>query len=461
MRVAAVALWLVVWQLARVAVAQALILPGPVEVASALVRLVASAPFWEKLLFSGARIIAGLLLAYVLALALSAASHASGIVRACVRPPMLAMKATPVVCVVVLLLIWLGASYVSVAAVFLMVLPAVYFPALEGLSNADAPLRELMDVYGVRGPRRAFAYWWPELLPYLVATSESVVGMSWKAGVAAELIGMPSGSIGERIYQAKLLLETGDLFAWTIVVIALAALCERAFLALLHGSGSMAVRIAIRMRTVVGEGAEPVADSPVRKSATGEKCVLGASGVVLPHGAAAGEEVSLSLSRGERVCVMAKSGAGKTTLLRVLAGLDAPLAGHATKPARISAVFQEARLLEGVSALDNVLLVASPEHSAHDVEALLREAIPEALPTALVSKLSGGQRRRVEIVRALCAPGEAVLLDEPFAGLDDAAKASMCSLILKHQNGRALLFASHDARDAEALSAGVFELPAH
>ena len=455
MRVAAVALWLVIWQLASMAVGQALILPGPVEVARALCRLVVSLAFWQKVLFSLCRIAGGALLAYAVALVLAAASHAHVGVRVFVRPPLLAMKATPVVCVVVLLLLWLGASYVSVAAVFLMVLPAVYFPALEGLGQACVSMRELMAVHGIRGPKRLLAYWWPELLPYLVAASESVVGMSWKAGVAAELIGMPAGSIGERIYQAKLLLETADLFAWTIVVIALAALCEHAFLALLRKSGKASVRMAVRMR---GAGAREARLACHGGRVAGDAPALEAAGLVLPYGAAGGKPMSLSLMPGDRVCVFAKSGAGKTTLLRVLAGLERACSGVAGAP-RVSVVFQDSRLLEGASALDNVLLVADAGVYAQEAEDLLRRAIPEAEPTAPVSTLSGGQRRRVEVVRALCAPGEAMLLDEPFAGLDTAAKASMCELIRARLNGRTLLVATHDLADARSLGASVFELP--
>ena len=456
-RAAAVVLWLVIWQLASMAVGQALILPGPVEVLAAICRLVPTVSFWTKVGFSAARIICGMLAACALALILAAASKASNAVRVLARPPLLAMKATPVVCVVVLLLIWLGASYVSVAAVFLMVLPAVYFPSLEGLSQASTPMRELMDVHDVRGLKRVLAYWWPELLPYLVATGESVVGMSWKAGVAAELIGMPAGSIGERIYQAKLLLETGDLFAWTIVVIALAALSERAFLALLRGSAAAAISAAVRMHGAVRESAE---SSSCPSRGEGAACeVLGAKDLLLPHGAAAGKAVSFSLGSGGRMCVFAKSGAGKTTLLRVLAGLEDPVAGTAVSPGRISMVFQEPRLVENASALDNVLLMSAPDISADDAGALLHGAIPEVDPATRASELSGGQRRRVEIVRALCAPGEAVLLDEPFAGLDAAAKASVCKLVLNNLNGRALLVATHDEADARALGASVFELP--
>ncbi len=227
-RVAAVALWLVAWQVGSVALAQPLILPGPLEVLSALAGLVHAPGFWSKVGFSLVRIVDGCALAYAVAGLLAWASAASRTVRVALRPPLVAIKSTPVACVVVLLLIWLGAESVSLAAVFLMALPGVYFALVEGLDHVDGRLAELLRVSGVRGLRRWLALTWPGVLPFLVAASEAVVGMSWKAGVAAELIGTPMGSIGERIYQAKLLLDTAGLFAWTIVVIALATVCGQA-----------------------------------------------------------------------------------------------------------------------------------------------------------------------------------------------------------------------------------------
>ena len=379
-RNASVLLWLLVWEAAALLIDQPLIIPGPVEAISCLGELMCDATVWSKLLVSGARIMGGLLAAYAVALALASVSHRHVIARELVRPPLLVFKATPVVCVVVLLLIWLGAANVSIAAVFLMALPAIYFSALEGLDHASAPMAELMEVHGVSGVRRVLAYSWPELLPYLCATSEAIVGMSWKAGVAAELIGMPAGTIGERIYQAKLLLETGDLFAWTFIVIACASLCERVALWLLGLSGSASLRLACRLRA---HGARGEAGELARGAMT-------VDGLILPHGAAAGHPVSLSLASAGRLCVMAPSGAGKTTLLRVLAGLDSADAGRVDLASRVSVEFQDARLFEDASALANVLLFASSRHSEKDLEQMLALVLPDVDARTPVRELSGG-----------------------------------------------------------------------
>ena len=218
---------------------------------------------------------------------------------------------------------------------------------------------------------------------------------------------------------------------------------------LLRLSGSASLRLACRLRAheATGETGEPA------------RGAMATDGLILPHGAATGRPVSLSLASGERLCVMAPSGAGKTTLLRVLAGLDSADAGRAELASRVSAEFQDARLFEDASALANVLLFASPRHSEKDLEQMLALVLPDVDARTPVRELSGGQRRRVELVRALAAPGDAVLLDEPFAGLDAASRDAACAFVVSELRGRSLVVATHDEDDAARLGARVLVLP--
>ena len=70
----------------------------------------------------------------------------------------------------------------------------------------------------------------PQILPFFLAASKTASGLSWKSGTAAEVIGVPAGSIGERLYNAKAYLNTPDLFAWTIIVVLISILLESCFL---------------------------------------------------------------------------------------------------------------------------------------------------------------------------------------------------------------------------------------
>ena len=431
---AVAAFWLAAWMLVAALVAQPLILPGPGAVVMALLRLVCDGGTWAILAGSGARILGGLALAAVCGGVLAGVSARSRAFARLVAPALSFVKATPVACVVVLLLIWLGSARVSIAAVFLMALPGVYFSLAEGLAQVDKPLEQMFRLHGVRGWRLFCAHTWREVLPFVLSCARAVIGMGWKAGVAAELIGMAVGTVGERIYQAKLLIETADLLAWTVLVVAASWACERALVWLLRVSGPAAWRAAVRTH---GQGLRGRARAASDGAAAGLALAVGDRAPWAP----ALDGLALNVPAGGRACVMGASGAGKSTLLALAAGECTPC----------SMVFQDTRLVESASAVDNVLVCAGTHMDASSAAALLRLLVPGVDVHACVAELSGGQRRRVEIVRALLCPGGAVILDEPFTGLDAAARDVAAKVVLDLLDDRTLLLATHDATDVQAL----------
>ena len=431
---AVAAFWLAAWMLVAALVAQPLILPGPGAVVAALLRLVCDTGTWAILAGSGTRILGGLALAAVCGGVLAGVSSRSRAFARLVAPALSFVKATPVACVVVLLLIWLGSARVSIAAVFLMALPGVYFSLAEGLAQVNGSLEEMFRLHGVRGWRLFCAHTWREVLPFVLSCARAVIGMGWKAGVAAELIGMAVGTVGERIYQAKLLIETADLLAWTVLVVAVSWACERALVWLLQASGPVAWRVAVRTH---GHGARGRAGAAGDSAAAGLALAIGNRAPWAP----ALDGLVLNVPAGGRACVMGASGAGKSTLLTLASGECTPC----------SMVFQDVRLVEDASALDNVLVCADARVGASSAAALLRLLVSGMDVQARVAELSGGQRRRVEIARALLCPGGAVILDEPFTGLDTAARDVCAEVVLDLLDGRMLLLATHDAADARAL----------
>ena len=441
-RAGVVAFWLLVWQLASMAVGSELLLAGPAAVLVRLAQLVPTAAFWSTVGFSLARIAAGFAVAFALGLVLGLAAHRWHALAELLAPAVSFLKSVPIVCVIVLLLMWVGSVRVSAIAVFLAVFPAIYFSVLEGRSAADPGLGELLRVMGVSGWRRFLADTWQQLLPYLVATCRNACGMAWKAGVAAELIGSPRGSMGERIYQAKLLLETGDLFAWTIVVVALSWACEKAFLALLRATGGWALSASVP---------RPVADRRRQPSAA----AISLDHVTLGYDGEPVATCNLALEAGSRTVLADPSGAGKTTLVRTVCGLLTPLSGRVQAPGSValSVQFQDTRLVEAMTAEQNVLLCSAGALSADEAHTLLAELLPEDALGRPVSELSGGQRRRVELARAFAHPGAAVVLDEPFASLDAASHQAAAAFVLRHLGGRTLLVASHASGDVELLRA--------
>lgn len=108
-----------------------------------------------------------------------------------------------------------------------VVFPNIYLNTLEGLKSADAELIEMAEVFRLPFATRFFYIYRPALKPFLLSAFQLSLGMSWKSGVAAEVIGTPLHSIGGALYLAKIYLDTADLFAWTAVIIVLSVLFEK------------------------------------------------------------------------------------------------------------------------------------------------------------------------------------------------------------------------------------------
>lgn len=445
---ATVALWVAVWQVASVAIGSQILLAGPWDTLLRLVVLVGDDTFWATVWSSFSRIALGFLLGFVLGVVLGAAASRHGWLRRLVEPALSFLKSVPIVCIIVLLLMWVGSRRVSAIAVFLAVFPAIYFSALEGMDNVDSKVSQMLDVFGVGRGRAFLAHEWPSLVPYLVATCRNVCGMAWKAGVAAEVIGSPTGTIGWRVYQSKLLLETADLFAWTLVVVLASWLTEKGFLFLLDASARPAQRLSVAGLRDGGKAFDEGRPGAI---------VLDAASI--GHGkkvVAAG--LSYELSAGQRVVLTDASGAGKTTLLCTLAGVMPALAGRTSVPHDLSMVFQEARLVEGMTAEQNVMLAGGGGVGVSCARRLLEELLPKDALGRPVSELSGGQRRRVELVRAVAHPSGAVFLDEPFSSLDQGSHEAAARFVARHLEGRTLVVASHQPEDVSLLGARALSL---
>ena len=226
-------LWLAVWQIASLAIHQDLLLVSPLTVLRTLFSLIGQAEFWTTVLYSFSRIVTGFLLAAFAGIVLATLSAASSMLRALLAPFFSVVKSIPVASFIILVLIWTGSGSLSIIISFLMVLPIFYTNLLEGILRTDKGLLEMAKVFRVPFRKRVGAIYVPEVMPYFSSASKVGLGLCWKSGIAAEVIGLPTGSIGEQLYQAKIFLSTGELFGWTIVIVLISHLFERFFLSLL------------------------------------------------------------------------------------------------------------------------------------------------------------------------------------------------------------------------------------
>lgn len=218
---AAIVFWLVIWQAASMAIGEEILLASPLTVCTTLLHLLPQPEFWSTVTISFFRIITGFILAVAAGVLLAVLAAYSSILRVLFSPLMLLIKAVPVASFIILVLLWTGSVGLSVVISFLMVLPVIYTNTLEGILQTDVQLLEMAKVFHLRWHQKLRAIYLPYVLPYFSSACSISVGLGFKSGIAAEVIGLPDGTIGEMLYQAKIYLSTGEVLAWTVVIVVL------------------------------------------------------------------------------------------------------------------------------------------------------------------------------------------------------------------------------------------------
>lgn len=450
--------WLSVWQLAAVTVHNDILLVGPFQVGKALIENITGTDFLKIVIYSSGRIGLGFLFALTLGFISGALGYRYTLLEAFLAPLMTTLQAIPVASFVVLLLIWSGSGSLSFFCSFLVVFPSVYINTMAGFKSTDKLLLEMADVFNIRGWNRFCYLYRPAVMPYLISCLKISLGMGWKSGVAAEVIGVPEFSLGERLYMSKIYLDTAGLFAWTLMVILLSFLFEKAVLYMVKSFAEWKPCPAVcrrieydkesteRQYTACGDNTDTagISDICIRhvSKTYGNQQVL--------------KDFSFTMKNGGHYCLMAPSGSGKTTLLKIMSRIEQADSGTIDGlPEHIGMVFQEDRLCEEYDVITNIMLTARVENPREEALRIL----PEECLIKSVSELSGGMRRRCAVLRALLSDAEILIMDEPFTGLDDENRIKTAAYILEKLDGRTLIITTHREEDAKLLGGICIELP--
>lgn len=232
-KVGIIVFWLAVWQLLDMVIDNRLVLAGPIRVAQALVEQIGQPDFWVICGASFGRIALGFLLSFVVGFLLALMSCRHRLFRDFVDPIISLLRTIPVASFIILLLIWVGNQALTVFLAFFIVLPLIYTNMVTGFESVDRQMLEMARVYGLSRWRTFLYIYRPAFMPFLMSSTKISLGMTWKSGIMAEVLATPKPSIGKEMATARTFLDTPDLLAWTVVVMVLSFLFEKAFMELL------------------------------------------------------------------------------------------------------------------------------------------------------------------------------------------------------------------------------------
>lgn len=220
--------WLVLWQSAAMIVNNPLILPTPIETLFRLFSLAREIEFWRFTGLSILRVLIGIVIAIPAAWLTAAICAGSKTVNALFSPAVTLMKSTPVVSFILIAIFLVDRHIIPSAITFMMVFPVLFENIRAGISQTSSELLEMASVFGVPWFLTIARIYVPAVKPFFLSALTTSVGLAVKAGIAAEVVAYIPDSIGKKLSDAKSYMEPADLLAWTVVIIIISLLIEKA-----------------------------------------------------------------------------------------------------------------------------------------------------------------------------------------------------------------------------------------
>ncbi|WP_142414073.1 ABC transporter permease [Hathewaya massiliensis] len=221
--------WLCIWELCSLFLNTEILFPAPLAVLKALYHLMGKEAFWISVFQSILRVIEGISFSIITGILLGIISGINKFVEELLEPLVVTIKATPVMSVIIVALVWFQSSGVPIFTSILMCFPIIYTNVLQGIKSVDKKLLEMAKVYKVKKIYILKDIYIPSIKSYIVSGVLMCLGLGWKVTVASEVLSTPKYSIGLNLLNAKSILDMEELFAWTIVVVILSLIFENIF----------------------------------------------------------------------------------------------------------------------------------------------------------------------------------------------------------------------------------------
>lgn len=452
--------WLALWQIAALMVDNVLLLPSPVQTASALAGLATEKSFYLNVAWTLFRCLTAMFFSFVLGAATAWLAYRREFIRSLLTLPVGFFKAVPVMAIIIYVILLANADWVAVIVCFVMCFPIVYTNILAGLDSMPTELLELAKVYWLTDFQTMKHIYIPGIRFHIRSAIRLIAGLSWKAVVAAEVMSVPKFSLGYEMLSAKYYLETPQLFAYIFTIVILSLVLEKIINMCMRRADDVGYEGSKLFHLSGAENKLPLSDLKAHMQEC--KNDMGPEVTLCNISKAYGEKLVLSdlnivFEAGKITVIMGPSGQGKTTLARIIASLESGYSGHIRydKGHRLSYLFQEDRLIPWLNVYDNLAVGMLRDKKSPNNDVIMDMAIKLEIEEALwklPEELSGGMKHRVALGRTFLANSNLMILDEPFKGLDDELKKRIIlKLWASETRGKTVIVITHSQEDANLL----------
>lgn len=433
LRLGFILLWIIIWQVAASIVNLPLFFPTPIVVVKKFFELIPTTDFWLSIGNSMWRIMLGYTIGLFAGLILAIICSKNKIATAFFSPVMHFFKTVPVACFVILALIWFTSKKLSIIIGIIMVTPVIFENMLTAILGVDNRLLNMARVHRVSHISTLRYVYFSEIYSELKNSVKLSLSLCFKAAIAAELIGIPELSIGEMLHDAKIYIEADVLFAWTLTIILLSFASGKIMELVVYLVKLGVTRTPINTVKHNHSTYSSQSSTTHNSNYSPSPCEVSIKNLCKSYeGKLVLADYSLDMVSSSTTTLSYASGWGKTTITNIILGITPPDSGEVIfNPNPIySCVFQEDRLVEALSGLCNIAFVSGSDNASIISTASLL-GLSDADLSKPVSQLSGGQKRRVSILRALLTKHNLLILDEPYTGLDEGTIKLVNNLLEK------------------------------
>jgi ABC-type nitrate/sulfonate/bicarbonate transport system ATPase subunit/ABC-type nitrate/sulfonate/bicarbonate transport system permease component len=355
------------------------------------------------------------------------------------HPVVVILRSIPVISVVLIALLWFSPPSLPVFIALLTMFPILYQNILSGLELTDIKLVEMAKLYHKNSINRFLMIYLPGARKIMLDGMATAMGFGWRAIIIGEALANPAHAIGTGMKKAQSFIQMDHLLAWTVVAIFISFVFD--FIIRQFNKTERKSGLKIRKDT------EPeVQMKNINQTQFEIKNITKSfNKSTLIH------INKLTLSRKNIYLFDSPSGSGKTTCFKIISGILKNDRSNLSVHATFSMAFQDYRLIPWLTVKENIAfpLQTYPKISItqqKNIDKLIQLLDSEHLQEAFPATLSGGEVKRIEVIRALTYPADILILDEPFAGLDQANKLKLIDAIEDYieQYEAVVLIATHD-----------------
>ena len=219
-------IWMLIWQIMAGLIKEEILLPSPLLVFRKFIYLLGQIDFYKAIFASTSKIIGGFILSIIIGTVFAYFAYKSALFHEFISPLIRIFRSVPLASIVIFLLFWANKAYLSIYVSFIMAMPLIFQNVFDGLANISKDILEMTEIYKVTEQNKIKYIYRIKTKPFLHSSIISISGLVFKAGIAAEVIGLPQNSIGNNLYNAKVYLDMPSLFAWTLAILLVSSLFE-------------------------------------------------------------------------------------------------------------------------------------------------------------------------------------------------------------------------------------------